>query len=85
MIVVKVELWPMGLESKAREIGRARIINDTTGDATHGNYRVELLKSAEYSKTNAGKIYKRGMVMGFLRQRGPWPLLMEGIKNALDL
>lgn len=85
MIVVKVELWPFGRESDAREIGRARIFNDGTGDARQGNYRVELLKSAEYSPRNAGQIYKRGVVIGFLRKRGPWPLLMLAIKNALDL
>ena len=83
MIIVKVELWPMGDGNKAREIGRARIINDGTGDATHGNYRIELLKSAEYSKNDADGIYKKGVVVGFLRKRGPRHLLFEGLKDAL--
>jgi hypothetical protein len=82
MIVVKVELWPHGEEARAREIGRARIINDGTGDLARGNYQVELLKSAEYSK-RPGTIYKRGTVRGFLRRRGPWPLLMLAIQQAI--
>lgn len=38
MIVIKVELWPLGVESKAREIGRAYIANDGAGSTERGDY-----------------------------------------------
>ena len=45
MIVVKVELWPGGHESHAKEIGRLLIHNMTYArDAKIGNYGVRLLR-----------------------------------------
>ena len=84
MIVVKVELWPLGVESQAREIGRAHISN-VGGNNDFGNYQVELLKSAEYSRRRAGEIYRRGKVINYQRERGPWPLLMYALQSALRI
>jgi len=44
MIVVKIELWPFGNESKSRELGRAYIANDGTGDLERGNYTVAVCR-----------------------------------------
>ena len=82
MIVVKVELWPHGDQTRMREIGRAHISN-VGGNEDFGRYEVELLKSAEYSVRNAGKVYRRGSVVNFRRKLGPWPLLMYALQSAL--
>lgn len=84
MLVIKIELWPFGDESQKRDLGVARIINDGTGDANTGNYTVQLLKGAEYSR-HPGDVYKRGRVLNYPRMLGPWPLLMRGIISALGL
>lgn len=44
MIVVKIELWPLGFEERAREIGRMYLANDATGDAERGNYDVAVCR-----------------------------------------
>lgn len=44
MIVVKIELWPMGVESSAREIGRTYIANDGHGTADRGDYNVAVCR-----------------------------------------
>ncbi len=85
MLVIKIELWPFGQESKKQELGRAHIINDGTGTLDIGNYEVKLFKSEEYSKNNAGKIYKKGEVLGFKRLTGsPWQLLKLALENVLN-
>jgi hypothetical protein len=43
MIVVKVELWPYGDRSKAKELGRTYIAN-VGGSLTRGNYEVAVCK-----------------------------------------
>ena len=73
--MIKIELWPHGDETRAREIGRAEIAN-VGGTVEYGNYDVRLFKSAEYAKSeNVGKIYKRGHVGMFARRNSPWRLL----------
>ncbi len=84
MLVIKIELWPFGDESKKRDLGTARIINDGTGDLKTGNYTIQLLKGAEYS-SRPGTLYKKGRVRNYPRALGPWPLLMRGIMSALGL
>lgn len=47
MLTVKIELWPMGSEARAREIGRMYIANDGTtsiADPRFGDYRVAVCK-----------------------------------------
>lgn len=41
MIVVKIELWPYGMEDRAREIARMIIANDG-GTAELGDYAVQV-------------------------------------------
>ncbi len=51
MLVVKIELWPLGDEKRARELGRMLISNrgDHPKRPERGNYRVRLLRKG--SKT----------------------------------
>lgn len=82
MLVVKIELWPKGDEGAAREVGRLHITNDGTGDLVVGNYRAELLKSAEYAKRPG--VWRRGRVESFPRRRlGPYDLLFRALRSAV--
>lgn len=75
MIVVKLELWPFGDESKARPLGTAIIANDGSGSNGTGNYRVVLSKRGK----KAGK-WKEGALEGFPRKRlGAWDLLYRAL------
>ncbi len=91
MIVVKIELWPGGDESKAREIGRIDIANNLKGDSNRGTYTVVLHK--RLGKVKRG-IWKQGMVdidnaekfeiEGFNRiNRGPYDLLYLALKKLV--
>ncbi len=44
MIVVKLELWPRGDESHAKEIGRMYIANDGKGTTDRGDYQVAVCR-----------------------------------------
>lgn len=82
MLVIKIEMWPQGDESQAREIGRAHISNDGTGTPDRGHYDVKLLKSAEYA-TRPGT-WKKGRVQNFPRQvLGPWDLLFRALRDCV--
>jgi hypothetical protein len=65
MVVVKIELWPHGDESKKRMLGQMNIINEGTGDVVFGNYSTELLHAGTYWgkpgfwKTAKNVIYNR--------------------------
>jgi hypothetical protein len=82
MIVVHIELWPKGDESRKRELGVGRITN-VGGDRRRGNYKVALLKSPEYAKSEG--IWRRGLVSNFPRFApfGPWDLLLLALHAAL--
>lgn len=82
MIVVKIELWPLGNANKAREIGRVEIANDGSGTKTHGNYLVNLLHAGIYW----GKpgVWKRGKVTKHPRMQSPYHLVLKAIKSALS-
>ena len=47
MIVVKIEMWPKGDESKAREIGRTYIAN-TGGTLMKGDYDVRVCRKGNF-------------------------------------
>jgi hypothetical protein len=81
MVVVKIEIWPHGDESKAREIGRAKIANDNSGTSALGNYEIELSHSGAY----AGRpgVWKRGRLSGFFRRSSPYHLVMLALGAVL--
>ena len=63
MLVVKVELWPRGVEARCRELGRMYIINQGgTASAKRGNYAIHLMRkgvSATVQKAAEGRDYPR--------------------------
>ena len=81
MIVVKIELWPRGDETKARSLGLARIWNDGSGDTRNGNYQVELEHSGIYRSKKG--VWKKGIVKNHLRKLSPYHLVMKAFKNTL--
>ncbi len=49
MIVIKIELWPMGFESRKRELGRM-LIRNRGGTQKRGDYGVQVLRKGSTSK-----------------------------------
>lgn len=75
MISIDISLWPHGFANKAENLGRIEIINDSSGTATRGNYKVILYKK------NSTQIWKQGEVKNFPRKRlGSYDLLLRGLK-----
>lgn len=73
MLVVRVELWPLGSETNKRTLGTAYIANDGTGTAAKGSYDVSI-----YSK--GGKRLRTTKVVGFPRKRLlAWDLLCRAL------
>ena len=94
MIRCTIEIIPQGDESRAQKIGIVEIGNDSTGTATHGNYRALLKKTPPWAgalkaKWKDGRFQGEpeddeimtGTVQGFDRQkRGPYDLLFRALK-----
>lgn len=81
MIRVLVEMWPKGDESKRYTLGEGFITN-VGGDMINGNYKVQLMKSPVYAKSEG--VWKRGAVEGFPRKRlGPWDLLLRALRSTV--
>lgn len=77
MLVCKLEMWPHGDETKAREIGRVLIAN-ADGTESRGSYDVVMPKSPEYARRKG--VWKRGRVTDFPRQKlGPHDLLLRAL------
>lgn len=77
MIVVKIELWPKGIEKFKKDLGIMHIVN-IGEDLEVGEYKVTIFNAGHlnrgYTSTN-----KRGYIgkdAGFKRQlESPWKLL----------
>ncbi|GAF80423.1 unnamed protein product [marine sediment metagenome] len=77
MIVVKIELWPCGFESRKREIGRM-LIDNQGGTAKRGNYRVRVLR-----KGSEDKVLREGEVTNYPRQSyNVWRLVCRALKST---
>jgi len=89
MIVIKVEMWPGGDESRAQEFARAEINNtvrttvQSSGDL--GDYEVRLwggVYGGHYWPK--GNTWRTGNVQGFNRTtRGLWDLLFCALRNIV--
>ena len=74
MVVVKIEIWPHGDESKAREIGRAQIAN-VGGTADVGEYECRLAHAERFAHRSGW--WKIGKLSGFKRRTSsPYHLVM---------
>lgn len=80
MIVIKIELWPLGDKTKAQILGEIEITNDGAGTRDTGNYNVKLFKWNNKDRTKRGGIWRQGKVAGFPRKRlGPYDLLLRAL------
>lgn len=79
MIVVKIELWPGGDKEKARPLGVVTLFNDGTGDRATGNYNVIASHAGKFFGKKK-EPYKKGRVVGFLRNLSPYRLLFRALK-----
>ena len=84
MLVVKIEMWPSGDESKAYEYARAYVSNDclttikTRG--VYGSYTVKFMQSHKY---NPKKVWKKGRAERIHRsKRGIWDVLYVALRSA---
>jgi hypothetical protein len=83
MIVVKVEMWPLGNEKKAQELSRAYISNDgvtsrETGGA-FGSYDARFMQSIYFDPK---KVWKKGRAECVHRaRRGVWDILYLCLKS----
>lgn len=78
MVVVKIELWPHGDESKARPLGVMHIINDGTGTVEAGNYDVELKHAGNYFGKPGN--WRTGRVVGYIRSLSPYHLVAMALR-----
>lgn len=78
MIVIKVELWPWGFESRKRELGRMHITNDGSGTAKRGDYKVAVMR-----KGTTNKVQREGEVKDYPRQSYTvWRLVQRALRSA---
>lgn len=90
MIVIRVELWPMGNAKRARELCRMALWNmgpSRNPDRGKGkfNYGVAIAKSAHHGARRSG-VWKAGQVVGYPRgskRVGVWDLLRSALNAAL--
>ena len=78
MLVIKIELWPGGVEEAAELIDVMQIINDGTGSYGQGNYDARIVKRG----TN--ETWKECRVEGFPRARLQlWDLVFRALRSMI--
>jgi hypothetical protein len=76
MIVIKIELWPLGFESHKKEIGRMLIDNQGGTDA-RGDYRVRVLRKG------TDRVLREGEVKNYPRKSyNIWRLVCRALKDV---
>jgi hypothetical protein len=87
MIVVKIEMWPKGDASSAREIGRTYIYN-AGGTDKRGDYEVRVCREGSFDPDvqaiRSGKGFTRtGRVEGYPRLAyNVWRLILRALRSA---
>ena len=77
MLVIRIELWPHGNETRRKTVATGFIANSGTGTPTQGNYRVELSDAL-------GRRWRTGTIEGFPRKRLlAWDLLTRALYSVL--
>jgi hypothetical protein len=77
MIVIKIELWPMGFESHKKELGRM-LIDNIGGTRDRGDYRVRVLR-----KGSKDKVMRQGEVKDYPRlSYNVWRLIRRALKST---
>ncbi len=76
MIVVKIELWPMGIESRKRELGRMLIVNQG-GTHGRGDYHVRVMRKG------SDKVLRECEVKDYPRESyNIWRLICRALKGT---
>ena len=83
MLVVKIEMWPNGDESKAYEHSRAYIMNNCVTTlktrGAYGSYSVKFMQSHLF---NPNKVWKSGKAENIHRtRRGIWDILYVALRS----
>lgn len=79
MLVVTIEIWPLGNEENKRHLGTAKIWNTGTGTMTRGNYKATL---SQIKRPNC--VWRSGNVKDFPRKRlGAWDLMFRALRNII--
>jgi hypothetical protein len=80
MLVIKIELWPHGDETKKELIGYASLVNDGTGTNQTGNYDFTIFKNK-----GKNKVTTKSRVTAFRRLwYGPWKLLYLSLQDVFE-
>ena len=84
MLVVKIEIWPLGDERGAKEICRGYIANDGKMSAqtgsVYGSYDAKFMQSSQF---DPGKVWRKGRAERIHRSlRGPWDILYSCLRSA---
>lgn len=88
MLVIKIEIWPLGYEGRKRELAQAFIGLTEVNEEGEGTYNYALLKDGKKVKPH-GRVAKTnkwrdGKVSGHPRlKRGPWDLLYRVLAAAV--
>ncbi len=80
MIVIKIEMWPKGIQKRSYMLGKIIITNDGTGNSEYGNYKGEIKHGGKYY----GKLgnYRIGKVFKFNKSLSPYHLLAKTLKSC---
>jgi hypothetical protein len=82
VVVVKIELWPHGDSSKAKQIGQVNIALETVTQTEEiGDYSVELLHAGMYWGRPGN--WKTGRLTGHRRMLSPYHLVMRAIAACI--
>lgn len=77
MIVVTIELWPKGIKSRRRELGRM-LIDNQGGTVKRGDYRVRVMR-----KGSETKVLREGEVNNYPRlSYNIWRLVCRALKGT---
>lgn len=88
MIVLKVELWPLGVEAAKRELGRAFIVNDGSGDRETGHYTVSVNRKGQTRVPSSivpkgPRPFREGRVGPYPRLRySVWRLVLRSLMSC---
>lgn len=78
MVVVKIELWPKGDQSAAKQIGEIRIaLVASTDQGKTADYAVELRHAGRFWGRPGN--WKTGKLLSHVRELSPYHLVMRAI------
>lgn len=89
MLVVRIEIWPLGRESAKRTLGTAVIGNDGTGTPETGSYRVCAVEGKEHPhdllidhpEAYATSDRWRAEIKNYERRKGFWLLVAKALEK----